>query len=96
MVRPIPKGIDPNASSAAAATAEETKELTRLRNAAKRHDTYRRQRDLKIEEIHQLLLQNEEQKSVLEKEVSRIDQLIEQELNLLAPSSNPRSFSEVC
>ena len=41
---------------AATATVEETKELTRLRNAVKRHDTYRRQRDLKIEEIHQLLL----------------------------------------
>jgi hypothetical protein len=62
------------------ATPEETKELARLRNAAKRHGTYRRQRDLKIEEIHQLLLQNEQEKSALEKEVSRIDQLIEQEM----------------
>jgi hypothetical protein len=47
----------PHTSSAGLATPEETKELARLRNAAKRHDTYRRQRDLKIEEIHQLLLQ---------------------------------------
>jgi hypothetical protein len=72
--------LHPHTSSAGLATPEETKELARLRNAAKRHDTYRRQRDLKIEEIHQLLLQNEEEKSALEKEVSRIDQLIDLEM----------------
>jgi hypothetical protein len=58
----------------------ERKELIRLHNAAKRHDKYRAERILKIESLHQQILQNEEQKSMLEKEVSRIDQLINQEM----------------
>jgi hypothetical protein len=56
------------------------KELTRLHNAAKRHEKYRAERILKIENLHQNILQNEEQKSMLEKQVSRIDQLINQEM----------------
>ena len=64
----------------AATTAEERKELARLHNATKRHHKYRDERNLKIENLHQLLLQNEEEKSALEKQVSRIDQLIHQEM----------------
>jgi hypothetical protein len=70
--------LEPNTSTAA--TALERKELIRLHNAAKRHDKYRAERILKIESLHQQILQNEEQKSMLEKEVSRIDQLINQEM----------------
>jgi hypothetical protein len=66
-----------NTSSAAAA---ESKELARLHNAAKRHEKCRQQRTLKIDDLHQLIVQNEEEKSALEKEVSRIDQLINQEM----------------
>jgi hypothetical protein len=70
----------PEAKTAVTATPEESKELARLRNATKRHEKYRHQRQLKIESLHQLMLQNEEEKSGLEKEVSRIDQLIEEEM----------------
>lgn len=63
-----------------ATTAEEAKEITRLHNAAKRHEKYRAERILKIENLYQNILQNEEQKSTLEKQVSRIDQLINQEM----------------
>jgi hypothetical protein len=74
--------LEPNPSTAAAAatTTPERKELTRLHNAAKRHAKYAAERTLKIDKIHQLILQNEEEKSKLEKEVSRIDQLINQEM----------------
>ena len=67
-------------SNMAAATHEEGKELARLRNAGKRHEKYRLERALKIEGIHQLILHNEEEKTTLEKEVSRIDQLINREM----------------
>jgi hypothetical protein len=70
--------LHPNTLSAA--TAGESKEIARLHNAGKRHEKYRLQRALKIDALHQLILQNEEEKSTLEKEVSRIDQLINQEM----------------
>jgi len=70
--------LDSNPSTAA--TAGQRKELASLHNAAKRHDKYRAERILKIEKLHQLIVQNEEEKSALEKEVSRIDQLINQEM----------------
>ena len=69
---------DPN--TLPTATAGERKELVRLHNADKRHEKYRLERALKIDGIHQLILQNEEEKSTLEKEVSRIDQLINQDM----------------
>jgi hypothetical protein len=71
--------VDPALSTATPA-ANESKEIARLHNAAKRHEKYRRQRTLKIDGLHQLIIQNEEEKSTLEKEVSRIDQLINQEM----------------
>ena len=70
--------LDPNTLTGT--TADESKELARLHNAGKRHEKYRLQRTLKIDKLHQLILQNEEQKSTLEKQVSRIDQLINQEM----------------
>ena len=60
--------------------AAEKKELTRLQNAGKRHEKYRLERAVKIEATHQLILANDQAKSLLEKEVSRIDQLIEQQM----------------
>ena len=70
----------PGSNTPPAATAGESKELALLHNAAKRHDKYRAERLLKIESLHQLILHNEEEKSALEKQVSRIDQLINQEM----------------
>jgi hypothetical protein len=67
-------------SNTSPATAAESKELARLHNAGKRHEKYRQQRVLKIDSLHQLILLNEVEKSALEKEVSRIDQLIRQEM----------------
>ena len=63
-----------------AATAGEKKELTRLQNAGKRHEKYRLERAVKIEAIRQQILANDAAKAVLAKEVSRIDQLIEQKM----------------
>ena len=54
--------------------------IARINNASKRHEKYRRQRAEKIESLHREIEQNEEVKAEMEKEVSRIDQLIEQEM----------------
>ncbi len=61
-------------------TAEEKKEIARHLNATKRHHKYRQARALKIENLHQQILQNDVQKAALDKEVSRIDQLIQQDM----------------
>ena len=68
------------ASAVAAPTAGEKKELARLENAAKRHEKHHRERAVKIEAIHQQILSNDEEKAMLTKEVSRIDQLIDQKM----------------
>ena len=62
------------------ATLEEKKAIARHLNASKRHEKYRQERAKRIEELHEQILQNEEEKAGLEKEVSRIDQLISQEM----------------
>lgn len=62
-------------------TAEATarrRELTRLKNASKRFTKYRAERALKIDGLHEKLLGNQAEKDALQKEVSRIDQLVEQ------------------
>ena len=59
---------------------EERKAIARINNASKRHEKYRRQRAEKIESLHREIEQNEEVRAEMEKEVSRIDQLIEQEM----------------
>ena len=46
----------------------------------KRYQKYRQARALKIETLHQQVQQNDSEKDALEKEVSRIDQLIEQDM----------------
>ena len=61
-------------------TAEESKVIASHRNASKRHEKYREARDQKIEEVHKQILKNEEEKASLEKEVSRIDQLVSAEM----------------
>jgi hypothetical protein len=65
---------------AGTATAGEKKELARLQNAGKRHEKYCLERAAKIDALYQQILANDEAKSVLAKEVSRIDQLIEQKM----------------
>ena len=71
---------DPGNLALDTATAEEKKEIARHYNATKRHHKYRQKRAIKIEIIHQQILKNEEVKAVLNKEVSRVDQLIEQDM----------------
>ena len=61
-------------------TAEEKKEIARHLNAAKRHHKYRQARALKIETLHQEILKNDTQKAAINKEVSRLDQLIAQDM----------------
>jgi hypothetical protein len=46
----------------------------------KRYQKYRQARALKIETLHQQVQQNDSEKAALEKEVSRIDQLIEEDM----------------
>jgi len=75
------RAADPRGNPAASApTAEEKKEIARYRNAVKRYQKYRQARALKIETLHQQVQQNDSEKAALEKEVSRIDQLIEEDM----------------
>jgi len=69
-----------NPSALAKPTAEERKEIARHNNASKRHHKYLQLRLQKIENLHQQSFKNDGEKSALEKEVSRIDQLIEQDM----------------
>jgi len=69
-----------NPSALAKLTAEERKEIARHNNASKRHHKYRQLHLQKIENLHQQSFKNDEEKSALEKEVSRIDQLIKQDM----------------
>ena len=66
--------------AASTATVEKKKELARHLNAINRHHKYRQARALEIEALHQQILQNDREKDALEKEVSRIDQLIQQDM----------------
>lgn len=67
-------------NNAATPTPEERKAIARHLNASKRQEKYRQQRARKIEELHEQILQNEEEKAGLEKAVSRIDALIGEEM----------------
>jgi hypothetical protein len=53
-------------------------ELAALKNASRRFEKYRQQRALKIESVHETILQHQVRKEGLQKEVSRIEQLVEQ------------------
>ena len=70
----------PNKPAVSTATDEEKKEITRHLNATTRHYKYRKERALKIETLHEQILQNDREKATLEKEISRIDQLIQQDM----------------
>jgi hypothetical protein len=70
----------PDNAAASTANAERKKEISRHLNATKRHHKYRKARALKIETLHQQILQNDREKAAMEKEVSRIDQLIQQDM----------------
>lgn len=71
---------DPANPATSTPTAEESKKIARHLNAAKRHHKYRQARVLKIENIHQQILNNDQVKAAIDKEVSRIDQLIQQDM----------------
>lgn len=62
-------------------------ELARLKMASRRYETYRQQRQAKLDEWHEKLQQNELKKEAAQKEVSRVDQLIEQDMVRLDTSA---------
>jgi hypothetical protein len=68
------------ASRGTEAILEEKKAIQRIMNASKRHEKFRKIRAKKIIESHDQITQNELEKSEIEKEVSRIDQCIKQEM----------------
>jgi hypothetical protein len=65
------------ASSPGIPTAR-AKELAALKNASRRFQKYHQQRALKIEDVHEKILQHQARQEGLQKEVSRIDKLVEQ------------------
>ena len=68
-----PAGVPP----AAEATARR-RELAGLKQASKRFEKYRAERALKLDELHQKIIANQAEKDAMEREVSRIDQLVAQ------------------
>ena len=68
------------ASAGTTATLEEKKAIQRIRNASKRYDTFHKIRTQKIIELGEQITQNELEKGEIEKEVSRIDQCIKQDM----------------
>ena len=53
-------------------------ELTGLKHASKRFEKYRAERALKIDALHEKLIANQVEKDAMQREVSRIDQLVAQ------------------
>ncbi len=53
-------------------------ELTGLKHASKRFEKYRAERALKIDGLHEKLIANQAEKDAMQREVSRIDQLVAQ------------------
>ena len=75
--------VEPTAAAPAEVppTAEATarrQELTGLKNASKRFEKYRAARALKLDDLHQKVIANQAEKDALQREVSRIDQLVAQ------------------
>jgi hypothetical protein len=68
----------PVAAAAPPSPDAQRKELARLKSASQRFEKYHRQRALKIESVHEKILQHQARKEALQKEVSRVDQLVEQ------------------
>ena len=55
-------------------------ELTALKNAGKRFEKYRAARAIKLDGLHEKLIANQAEKDAMEKEISRIDQLVAQDM----------------
>ena len=72
-----PAGDQPSATA-------RSQELRQLKNASKRFEKYRAERGDKIERLHEQLIANQVEKDALQREVSRIDQLVEQGMVRLA------------
>lgn len=78
--------VTPEATSEATPEAQTAKpespgkEHKRLLEASKRQQKYQHQRQLKIEQLHTKLLINEAEKNDIEREVSRLDQLVGAEM----------------
>ncbi|MSU47631.1 MAG: hypothetical protein EXS37_00785 [Opitutus sp.] len=68
-----PAGVPP-----AAATTARRRELAGLKHASKRFEKYRTERALKIDDLHQKIIANQAEKDAMQREVSRIDQLVAQ------------------
>ena len=66
--------------TAAAPAAVRHKEIGKLKNASKRFETYRAERASKLEGLHDKLVANQAEKDAMEKEVSRLDQLVAQDM----------------
>jgi len=76
-------GATAEAPAGSPPTAESTawrQELRRLQNASKRFEKYRAERALKLDGLHEKLIANQVEKDAMEKEVSRIDQLVAQDM----------------
>lgn len=74
---------DPSAAvpaATAATAASRARELSNLKNASKRFAKYQGGRQRTIDELHKKLVNNKDEKDAMEKEVSRIDQLVRQEM----------------
>lgn len=68
----------PTAVPPTAAETARRQELTALKNASQRFEKYRTERARKIDCLHEKLIANQAKKDALQKEVSRIDQLVAQ------------------
>jgi hypothetical protein len=55
-------------------------ELARLKTASRRYEIYHQQRQTKLDNLHEQLKENQIKKEAVEQEVSRVDQLIEQDM----------------
>lgn len=64
-----------------------TAERARLKTASQRYEKYRQQRQAKLDRWHEDLKQNQAQKNAAQQEVSRVEQLIEQDMVRLDTSS---------
>ena len=69
---------DPGAGTQAGLAAPLKSELSRLKAASRRYEIYRQQRQNKLDALHEQLQQKQAEKQATQREMSRVDQLIEQ------------------
>jgi hypothetical protein len=62
------------------ALKDQAAELARLKTASRRYEIYHQQRQTKLDNLHEQLKENQLKKEAVEQEVSRVDQLIEQDM----------------